>query len=38
VWSARRLGCDDLLVDVHRDPDPDVQAELVAPVPVKAPA
>jgi epoxyqueuosine reductase len=32
VWSARRLGCDDLLVDVLRDPDPDVQAELALPV------
>jgi epoxyqueuosine reductase len=28
VWSARRLGCDDLLVDLTGDPDPDVQAEL----------
>jgi epoxyqueuosine reductase len=38
VWSAKRLGCDDLLVDVIGDPDPDVQAELAAPVPAKAPA
>ncbi|WP_421122021.1 epoxyqueuosine reductase [Aquihabitans daechungensis] len=38
VWSARRLGCDDLLVDVTGDPDPDVQAELAAAVPVRAPA
>ena len=38
VWSARRLGCDDLLVDVLGDPDPDVQAELAAPVPVRATA
>lgn len=28
VWSARRLGCDDLLVSLTTDPDPDVQAEL----------
>jgi epoxyqueuosine reductase len=28
VWSARRLGCDDLLVELTGDPDPDVQAEL----------
>jgi hypothetical protein len=28
VWSARRLGCDDLLVDLTGDPDPEVQAEL----------
>lgn len=32
VWSARRLGCDDLLVDLADDPDPEVQAELAAPV------
>ena len=32
VWSARRLGCDDLLVHVTNDPDPEVQAELLAPV------
>ena len=38
VWSARRLGCDDLLVDVTGDPDPDVQAELAAPVPLRTPA
>lgn len=38
VWSARRLGCDDLLVDVTGDPDPDVQAELAAAVPARAPA
>ncbi len=38
VWSARRLGCDDLLMDVTGDPDPDVQAELAAPVPTRAPA
>jgi epoxyqueuosine reductase len=38
VWSARRLGCDDLLVDVTGDPDPEVQAELAAAVPVRAPA
>jgi epoxyqueuosine reductase len=38
VWSARRLGCDDLLVDVTGDPDPEVQAELAAPVPPRAPA
>ena len=34
VWSARRLGCDDLVVTVQRDPEPEVQAELVAPVPL----
>ena len=28
VWSARRLGCDDLLVTVLQDPDAQVQAEL----------
>jgi epoxyqueuosine reductase len=28
VWSARRLGCDDLLVELTADPDADVQAEL----------
>lgn len=28
VWSARRLGCDDLLVPLADDPSPDVQAEL----------
>jgi epoxyqueuosine reductase len=32
VWSARRLGCDDLLVDLTDDPDAEVQAELAAPV------
>ena len=32
VWSARRLGCDDLLVAVHLDPDPDIQRELSATV------
>ncbi|MCB0962824.1 MAG: tRNA epoxyqueuosine(34) reductase QueG [Acidimicrobiales bacterium] len=30
VWSARRLGCDDLLVDLADDPDPQVRAELAA--------
>ena len=38
VWSARRLGCDDLLVDVMADPDPQVQAELAAPVARRMPA
>ncbi|MCU1498849.1 MAG: tRNA epoxyqueuosine(34) reductase QueG [Acidimicrobiales bacterium] len=41
VWSAKRLRCDDLLVAVHDDPDPDVRAELAAPVeplPYPAPA
>ena len=33
VWSARRLGCDDLLMAVHHDPDPEVRAELARPVP-----
>lgn len=32
VWSARRLGCDDLLVDLVDDPDPQVREELAAPV------
>ena len=32
VWSARRLGCDDLLTAVVDDPDADVQAELAQPV------
>jgi epoxyqueuosine reductase len=35
VWAARRLGCDDLLVDLDRDPDPQVRAELAAPVTVR---
>lgn len=38
VWSARRLGCDDLLVDVMHDPDLDVQAELAAPTAERAPS
>lgn len=33
VWSARRLGCDDLLVAVISDPDPQVQEELERVVP-----
>ncbi len=32
VWACRRLGCDDLLPAVADDPDPEVRAELVAPV------
>ena len=32
VWAARRLGCDDLLVVVMADPDPEVRAELAADV------
>lgn len=36
VWSARRLGCDDLLMDLVADPDPDVQAELALAVPPAA--
>jgi epoxyqueuosine reductase len=28
VWAAKRLGCDDLLVDLHADPDPLVREEL----------
>jgi epoxyqueuosine reductase len=36
VWSARRLGCDDLLVDLADDPDPAVRAELAAPVAPRA--
>ena len=33
VWSARRLGCDDLLVIVRDDTDTDVQFELTAEMP-----
>jgi epoxyqueuosine reductase len=33
VWSARRLGCDDLLVDLADDPDPLVREELARSVP-----
>ncbi len=33
VWAARRLGRDDLLASVAADADPEVRAELVAPVP-----
>ncbi|CAN5644455.1 DUF1730 domain-containing protein [soil metagenome] len=33
VWSAKRLGCHDLLVAVQADPDPLVRAELAASVP-----
>ena len=33
VWSARRLGCDDLAVDLATDPDPMVQEELTRSVP-----
>ena len=33
VWSARRLGCDDLLVAVTDDPDPEVRSELELAVP-----
>jgi epoxyqueuosine reductase len=36
VWSARRLGCDDLLVRMDHDPDPEVRAELSAPVEPRA--
>ncbi|MGI8492976.1 MAG: tRNA epoxyqueuosine(34) reductase QueG [Acidimicrobiales bacterium] len=32
VWATRRLGLDDLLVEVARDPDPVVRAELEASV------
>ena len=38
VWSARRLGCDDLLMHVMGDPSAEVQAELSAPVPRQEPA
>ncbi|MEZ5180390.1 MAG: 4Fe-4S double cluster binding domain-containing protein [Acidimicrobiales bacterium] len=38
VWSARRLGCDDLLVALLDDPDPLVREELDAPVPPREPA
>ena len=37
VWSARRLGCDDLLPVVVDDPDGDVQAELARSVPPRIP-
>jgi epoxyqueuosine reductase len=33
VWAARRLGCDDLLMPLDRDPDPVVRAELDRDVP-----
>ncbi|MGI8754586.1 MAG: tRNA epoxyqueuosine(34) reductase QueG [Acidimicrobiales bacterium] len=33
VWSARRLGCDDLVMAARDDPDPDVRAELAREVP-----
>lgn len=33
VWSARRLGCDDLVVDLATDPDPMVRQELARYVP-----
>ena len=35
VWSARRLGCDDLLMAVENDQDPMVQEEMSAEVPPK---
>jgi epoxyqueuosine reductase len=38
VWSARRLGCHDLLVSVASDPDPAVRAELRRSVPASDPA
>lgn len=37
VWSARRLGCDDLLTAIVDDPDVDVQAELTRSVPRRLP-
>ena len=37
VWSARRLGCDDLLVDLADDPDPLVREELARLVPPRSP-
>ena len=37
VWSARRLGCDDLLPVVVDDPDADVRAELARSVPPRIP-
>lgn len=33
VWSARRLGCDDLVMAARDDLDPDVHAELAREVP-----
>ncbi len=38
VWSARRLGCDDLAMAASTDPDPLVRAELDGPVDGGAPA
>lgn len=38
VWSARRLGCDDLLVQVRDDPDPSVLEELALAVSRREPA
>lgn len=35
VWSARRLGADDLLDTVRNDSDPEVVAELSQPVPLR---
>ena len=35
VWAARRLGCDDLLLAVVDDDDPEVREELTAPVPLR---
>ena len=37
VWSAKRLGCDDLLVIVSDDADPLVRDELAASVPARVP-
>jgi epoxyqueuosine reductase len=36
VWSARRLGCDDLLVDLADDPEPLVREELARPAPPRS--
>ena len=33
VWSARRLGREDLLTGLDQDPDPLVHAELARPTP-----
>ncbi len=38
VWCAKRLGCDDLWPALAADPDPDVRAEVAAPVAVRPPS
>lgn len=36
VWAARRLGCEDLVLNVASDPDPMVQVEMQRAVPLLA--